>query len=93
MEEANELIDLANQMGLIKGLYEQSLQNQTKCNKWYDIQESHIDKEGEQVLELHDFHGLFLLLSVGLSAAALTFFTEILMHYTQIDQRFVSDIP
>ena len=93
MEEANELIDLANQMGLIKGLYEQGLQNRTKCNKWYDIQESHIDKGGEQVLELHDFHGLFLLLSVGLSAAALTFFTEILMHNTQIDQRFVSDIP
>ena len=80
MEEANELLDLANQMGLIEGLYQQGLQNRTKCNKWYDIQKSHIDKGGEQVLEFPDFHGLFLLLSVGLGLASLTFFTEILMH-------------
>ena len=93
MEEANELIDLANQMGLIKGLYEQGLQNRTKCNKWQDIQETHIDKGGEQVLKLNDFPGLFLLLSVGLSAASLTFFTEILMHNTQIYPIFVSNIP
>ena len=86
MEEANELLDLANQMGLIEGLYQQGLQNRTKCNKWYDIQNSHIDKGGEQVLELPDFHGLFLLLSVGLGAASLTFFTEILMHNTFINR-------
>ena len=66
-------------MGLITGLYQQGLHNQTKCNKWYDIQESHMKKGNESVIELHDTQGMFLLLSMGLSAALITFISELLM--------------
>ena len=69
-------------MGLITGLYQQGLHNQTRCNKWYDIQESHMKKGNESVIELHDTQGMFLLLSMGLSAALITFILELLMHNT-----------
>ena len=86
MEEANDLLDLAGQMGLITGLYQQRLKNRTKCDKWYDIQESHMEKGNEHVITLKDTRGLFLLLTIGLSTAIATFTIELLVH-TKIEPR------
>ena len=88
LEEANELLDLAGQMGLITGLYQQGLKNRTKCDKWHDIQESHIEKGKEQVITLKDTRGLFLLITIGLSAAIATFTIELLVHNRIEPRRF-----
>ena len=92
MDEVNDLLYLANQMGLITGLFEQTLHNRTKCSTWNAIQESHMQRENENVIELHDIRGMMILLSIGLSAALLTFIIELIMHSKKIKRQVVYDI-
>ena len=82
MEEVNQLIHLANQMGLIEGLIEQTLENRTKCSSWSDIYESHMQKGDNVVLQLDDICGLIILLSIGLSFALVAFLGEQMMLVT-----------
>ena len=82
MEEVNQLLDLANQMGLIKGLFEQSLHNRTKCSSWSDIYDSHLEKRKNAVLGFDAIRGMTILLSIGLSAALLVFMLEHITHWT-----------
>ena len=92
MDEVNDLLYLANQMGLITGLFEQTLHNRTKCSTWNAIQESHMQRGNENVIELHDIRGMMILLSIGLSAALLTFIIELILHSKKIKRQVVNDI-
>ena len=80
MDEVNDLLTLANQMGLITGLFEQTEPNRTKCSTWNAIQESHMERGAENVIEFDDIRGMLILLSIGLGAAILTFIIELIMH-------------
>ena len=82
LEEVNQLIHLANQMGLIEGLIEQTLENRTKCSTWSDIYESHMQKGDNVVLQLDDICGLIILLSIGLSLALTSFLGEQMIYWS-----------
>ena len=82
LEEVNQLIHLANQMGLIEGLIEQTLDNRTKCSTWSDIYESHMEKGENVVLDIDDICGLMILLSIGLSIALTAFMGEQMRYWT-----------
>ena len=82
MEEVNQLIHLANQMGLIGGLIEQTLENRTKCSTWSDIYESHMEKRDHVVLHFDDICGLMILLSIGLSLAFTSFLGEQMIYWS-----------
>ena len=82
MEEVNQLIHLANQMGLLEGLIEQTLENRTKCSTWRDIYESHMEKGYNIVLQLDDICGLMILLSIGLSIAFVAFMAEQMRYWS-----------
>ena len=71
-------------MGLIKALFEETLNNRTKCNSWNDIYDSHKKKGNENVIILDDIYGMLILLSVGLSAALLIFVTEHLAYWSNM---------
>ena len=86
MEEVNQLIDLANQMGLIKGLFEQTVSNRTKCSTWNDIYNSHLEKRKNVVLGFDAIRGMTSLLFIGLSAALLVFIFEHITHWTFQEQ-------
>ena len=86
MEEVNQLLDLANQMGLIKGLYDQTVHNRTKCNTWNEIYDSHIEERGKIVLGFDAIRGLMILLVVGLSVALFIFIIEHMAHWTVQEQ-------
>ena len=79
LEEVNQL---ANQMGLIEGLIEQTLDNRTKCSTWSDIYESHMEKGENVVLDIDDICGLMILLSIGLSIALTAFMGEQMRYWT-----------
>ena len=68
-------------MGLIKGLFEQTLHNRTKCNSWNDIYKSHMKKGYENVIMIDAIHGMLILLLFGLSAALVIFIYEHLYYH------------
>ena len=82
LDEVNQLLHLANQMGLIEGLIEQTLENRTKCSTWSDIYEAHMDKRDHVVLHFDDIYGLMILLSIGLSLAFTSFLGEKMIHWS-----------
>ena len=82
MNEVNDLLHLANQMGLIEGLFEQAFDNEKQCRTWKVIQESHLERGKENVIQLHDIRGMVILLCTGLSAALLTFIVELITYET-----------
>ena len=86
MEEVNQLLDLANQMGLIKGLFEQTVHNKTKCSTWNYIYESHMEKRENVVLGFDAIRGMTILLLIGLSGALLVFVIEPMAHLTAQEQ-------
>ena len=63
-------------MGFIKGKFEQSLDNRTKCNSWNDIYESHSETEENAVLKFEDILGILILLAIGLGISILMFVFE-----------------
>ena len=76
MKEVNQLIDLATQMGLIEGLFEETVQNRTKCRTWSDIYESHMEKREDVAIGFDAIKGLMILLSIGLTMALVVFVGE-----------------
>ena len=86
LEEVNQLIDLANQMGLIEGLFAQTVHNRTKCDTWNEIHDSHMEGREKVVIGFNAIHGLMILLVVGLSVALLIFMMEHMAYWTVKEQ-------
>ena len=82
LEEVNQLIHLANQMGLLEGLIEQTLENRTKCSTWSDIYESHMEKGENVVIGFKAIRGLMVLLSIGMCLALAAFMGEQMRYWT-----------
>ena len=73
LEDVNELIEQAKQMGLIDAQISSALPNGTKCNTLQDIQESHLNEGRIVSLKFEDIRGMnFLyLICTGLSLVAM----------------------
>ena len=82
MEDANGLIDLANQMGLIQNEIQKNVPNATHCLTWSAVQASHTRKGKDVVFKLEDIYGMLILLALGLGVAMLVLITEFAVHKT-----------
>ena len=80
LEDANRLIDLANQIGLIENVIQRFTPNATQCLTWSAVQASHTKKGQDVVFKLEDIYGMLILLALGLCGAILTLISEIAIH-------------
>ena len=77
MDDANELIGLANQMGFFDDKVQKYTPNASRCLTKSAIMETNREKHGQKrVLRLTDIYGMLLILSVGLAGALLAFAAE-----------------
>ena len=86
LDDANKLIYLANQMGLIQNEITKNLPNATQCLTWSLVQASHMKKGQNVVYRIEHIYGMIILLAIGLSAAMLVLFGE-LTFYKAIHQK------
>ena len=73
---ANELINLANQMGIIDEMLQRSSPNASKCLTMTAVEENNISQNRKRVLEMKDIYGILTVLSIGLGLALLVFTFE-----------------
>ena len=79
LDDANELIDLANQMGLIERQIHKSVPNASNCLTPRAVQESHI-KRGERVTyQIEDICGMVIALGLGLVVGLTILISELLI--------------
>ena len=85
MDDANELIGLANQMGFFDDKVQKYTPNASRCLTKSAIMETNREKHGQRrVLRLTDIYGMLLILFVGLAGALLAFATEHIGHKRHI---------
>lgn len=82
LEDANTLIDLANQMGLIANEIQKKVPNATHCLTWSAVQASHTRKGQDVIFKLQDIYGLMILLAMGLGGATIILIAEYAVHKT-----------
>ena len=75
LKDANHLIDMAKQMGLIGAQIEAALSNVTKCASWLDIEASHVATD-HAPLTIKAFYGCLILLTMGLCVSFIGFCAE-----------------
>ena len=76
LDDMNNLIHLAKQMGLIHRSYYNHLPNATKCNTIGDVYKSHAEKNHTVIVEANDIYGMLALLGLGAGGALITFIAE-----------------
>ena len=75
MEEANQIVEIAKQMGLIDAKVESGFPNATICTTSADIQASH-QQNRSLSLHLEDVRGMMYGIVLGHGAALLVFMIE-----------------
>ena len=75
MEEANQIVEIAKQMGLIDAKVESGFPNATMCTTSADIQASH-QQNRSLSLHLEDVRGMMYGIILGHGAALLVFMIE-----------------
>ena len=85
MDDANELIGLANQMGFFDDKVQKYTPNASRCLTKSAIMETNREKHGQKrVLRLTDIYGMLLILSVGLAGGLMGFAAEHIAHKRHI---------
>ena len=79
MDEINNFIDLAKQMGLIQKSFFKYLPNGTICSTVNDVYESHMENNHTVTVKLNDIYGMLVLLGLGVGLALITFTAETLL--------------
>ena len=80
MEDANELIDLARETGLIEAQFRRELPNATKCLSHADVERSHFGKDEKVVFKMDNIYGMIILLSLGLCVSTLIAMVELIAY-------------
>ena len=81
LNDANELINLANQMGLIDKVLQSKTSNASKCLTRSAVEETNVSQsEKMRILRIEDIYGMLVILSIGLGGALLVFTTECIVH-------------
>ena len=80
LDDVNELVDLANQMGLIQNEIEKKVPFATQCLTWSAVKESHMRKGQNAVFHLADMYGTLIIFGFGLGAAMLALLAELVVH-------------
>ena len=80
MEDANELIDIAREMGFFDVLIKEYLPNATKCLTQADVQRSHFGEDEKVVFKLDNIYGMIIMLCIGLGLATLIAMLELTVY-------------
>ena len=84
LDDVNELIDLANQMGLIEEQIHKSAPNASNCLTSSAVQESHIKRGKSVAYKFEDISGMVVPLGLGLVGGLTILMLELL-----IDRAFI----
>ena len=80
MDDANELIDLARESGLIEAQFQKYVPHATECLSHADVEQSHLGKDQTVVFKINNIHGMIILLAIGLGGASFTAMAEIIVY-------------
>ena len=80
LEDVNELIELAHQMGLIDAQIQKYVPNATKCMTWPSVQASHREHDKTVVFKVDDLLGILVLIGMGLGGALMTWVGEMMIY-------------
>ena len=80
MDDTNELINLANQMGFFDDKIQKYTPHASRCLTKSAIRETNREKHERRVLTLTDIYGMLFILTVGLAGALLAFAAEHVAH-------------
>ena len=81
MDDANELIELAREAGLIDvNDMKDWFPNATECLTRADVEKSHTVKHQRVVLKIDNIYGMIILLAIGLGGAKLIALAELIVH-------------
>ena len=81
LDDVNELIELAHQMGLIDAQIKKYVSNATECMTWSAVQTSHAKNGRTVAFKFGDLIGVLLLISMGLGVALLCWAAEMMVYY------------
>ena len=77
MEDVNELIEQAKQMGLIDAKINSVLPNATKCSTLLDIQASYLDEGRRVSLKFEDIRGIMYLYLICIGCTLVALIVEV----------------
>ena len=80
LDDVNQIVDLANQMGLIQNEIQKKVPYATHCLTWSAVKESHMRKGQNAVFHLADMYGTLIIFGLGLGTAMLTLIAELIVH-------------
>ena len=88
LEEVNDLINMAKQMGLVGAQINAALPNANKCSSWQNIQASHVSTE-HAPLTMKAFFGSLSLMAFGVGVSVIGFCAEkfIFVYYKHTDNK------
>ena len=81
LDDVNELIELAHQMGLIDSVIKMYVPNATECMTWPAVQGSHAENGKTVTFKFGDLIGVLLLISMGLGGALLSCVAEMMIYH------------
>ena len=81
VDDVNELIKLAHQMGLIDSQIKKYAANATECMTWHGVQASHTKNGKTVTFKFGDLIGVLLLISMGLGGALLSCVAEMMIYH------------
>ena len=76
VDDANKLIDLAHQLGIINLEIQNNILNATKCSTWSAVQESHRGEGKIAAFKIENIYGMMILLAVGLGGSLIIAIVE-----------------
>ena len=76
LDDVNNLVNMASQMGLMDSILKNALPNATKCSTLQDIQASHMETDRRVVIEFEDIYGVILIPAFGLGLALMAIIAE-----------------
>ena len=80
MDDANELIDLARESGLIEAQFQKYVPHATECLSHADVEQSHLGKDQTVVFKINNIHGMIILLAIGLGGATFIAVAELIIY-------------
>ena len=92
LDDVNELIELAHQMGLIDAQIKDYVSNATECMTWSAVQASHAKNGRTVTFKFGDLIGVLFLISMGLGAALLSWVAEMMVYHCShflVDSNYV----
>ena len=80
MEDANELIQLAREAGLIDHKLNYLYPHAKKCVTRADVEKSHFGRDQQVVFKMDNIYGMIVLMAIGLGGATFIAVVELIVY-------------